>query len=100
MRIEVTHVAGPVPVKRQGMVETATLPPAERKAVEATVRGAVRSAGTSGNKRPADVGSCEVKVTRDDGSTEVLKFSEAEATEEQTNLLQALRPFLKVTPWR
>lgn len=96
MRIEVMHVAGPVPVKREATLDAAALPPAVRKSVERLLE----QPQSAGDERFPDVGTCRVKVTHDDGSTRELRFSDAEATSEQASLLKALRPFLKVTPWR
>jgi hypothetical protein len=107
VRIEVLHIAGPVPVKRGGTVELAELAAHPRRAVEAALRAALAArarqpAGPAAEDRAAripDVGSAAITVVEDDGTRAELSFSDAEATAEEAALLRTLRPFLKTLPW-
>jgi hypothetical protein len=98
MRIDILQIAGPVPVKREAALDSSALPAAAQKSFEKMLRSA--TTGESSAARLPDVGTCRVRVTQDDGSTLEFRFSEAEATADQMELLRALRPFLKVTPWK
>jgi len=100
VRLEITQISGPVPVKRRGTIDLATLPAPDRKGVEAALRSALEqpSPRTAG-RTPPDVGSSSITIFADDGSETRLSFSEAEATAEQTALLRAVRPFLKIERW-
>jgi len=111
MRVEVLHIAGPVPVRRQGVIEVGSLPAVTRDTVQRAVdairtqvseAGAAPRAHGKGTAPPPipDVGSSIVTIVDDDGAVTRLKFSEAEATLDQTRLLKALRPFLTIVPWK
>jgi len=111
MRLEVLHIAGPVPVRRQGVIEVASLPVAARNTVERAVH-AIRAKASAGHAAPAphgklgapapipDVGSSNVTIVDDDGTVTRLKFSDAEATFDEARLLKVLRPFLTIVPWK
>ena len=109
MRLEVLHIAGPIPVRRQGVIEVGSLPAATRTAVERAVdairtRTSKEEAATH-RKGPSrapipDVGSSTVTIFDDDGTVTHLTLSDAEATVDQAKLLKALRPFLKIVPWK
>jgi hypothetical protein len=111
VRIEVLHIGGPVPVKREGVIEVSALPAAARGAITRAV-DAVRAeqseapaSPVSRGKQPAprpppDVGGCTISVVDDGRSVLHLSFSDADATPAQALLLKALRPFLKVVPWK
>jgi hypothetical protein len=101
MRIEVVQVAGPVPVRRQGVIDLACLAVEERRAVQGAVDAILaRGAGSHRVAAPVpDVGCSIVTIVDDEGTPTHIEFSDAEATDEQARLLKALRPFLKIVPW-
>ena|SRR5688572_748950 len=109
MRVEVQQIAGPVPVKRQGAVEVASLP-ADTRAVVQHAIDAVRTharesqASPTGRRRGTapvpDVGSSIVTIVDDDGAVTEIRVSDAEATREEARLLKALRPYLTIVPWK
>ena len=109
MRVEVLHIAGPVPVKRQGSVEVGSLPDATRAVVQHAI-DVVCAHERASHKAPAalrrgpaptpDVGSSIVRIEDDAGEVIEIRVSDAEATLEQARLLKALRPYLTIVPWK
>lgn len=106
MRLEVLHVAGAIPVRRRGVIDVAALPARARKAVEGAVGAILAAQGRPAASAPStrgripDVGSATITIVQDDGETTQVTFSDAEATREQAGLLQELRPYLAIVPWR
>jgi hypothetical protein len=102
LRLEILHIAGPVPVRRHGVIEVAALPPDARKDVERAVEAMRASKAERGAATAPipDVGSSTITIVDDDGTSTRLTFSDAEATPDQAKLLKALRPFLKIMPWK